>query len=217
VPNAKGTTFDIAPTSWTSYGTLQLNTPVLYAATLSDYRFNMLGESRVVVDPYIDPLTATAVNRDEPILSYGGEVSVSADQIVVNSRIQNPFGAISLNAQQQLSLGADSELSVAAVDDTKIPFGRVQAEDLYWTYTAFGNAPLRFSNDPENGQIELAIEAVENLGNDTIVYGRVVASDGEPIVIRMEGDHDFGLDQRVRVRCEPENIHLFDSKTGKRI
>ncbi len=80
-----------------------------------------------------------------------------------------------------------------------------------------GVRPEHLRIDPENGPIELAIEAVENLGNDTIVYGRVVASDGEPIVIRMEGDHDFGIDQRVRVRCEPESIHLFDSKTGKRI
>ena len=80
-----------------------------------------------------------------------------------------------------------------------------------------GIRPEHLRVDPESGPIELAIEAVENLGNDTIVYGRVLTSGSEPIVIRMEGDHDFGLEQRVRVRCEPENIHLFDSTTGKRI
>ncbi len=80
-----------------------------------------------------------------------------------------------------------------------------------------GMRPEHLRIDPDNGPIEVDVEAVENLGNDTIVYGRVRSSGSEQIVVRMEGDHDFEPEQKIRVGFEPENIHVFDSATGNRI
>ena len=80
-----------------------------------------------------------------------------------------------------------------------------------------GIRPEHLRVDPDNSPIEVVVEAVENLGNDTIVYGRAQTSCSEPIVVRMEGDRDFAQEQTIRVGCQSEDIHLFDATTGKRI
>ncbi len=68
-----------------------------------------------------------------------------------------------------------------------------------------------------DGAIELVVEAVENLGVDTIVYGRTAAREDEPIAIRIEGDRDFDVDSTIRASLDPASVHLFDSSTGRRL
>jgi sn-glycerol 3-phosphate transport system ATP-binding protein len=68
-----------------------------------------------------------------------------------------------------------------------------------------------------DGAIELVVEAVENLGVDTIVYGRTAAQKNEPIAIRIEGDRDFDVNSIIRASLDPASVHLFDSSTGRRL
>ena len=69
----------------------------------------------------------------------------------------------------------------------------------------------------ENGAIELTVEAVENLGVDTIVYGRTTAQEAEPIAVRIDGDRDFEVGSVIRASLDPNRVHLFDSNTGRRL
>ena len=73
---------------------------------------------------------------------------------------------------------------------------------------------LKVSGD---GAIELVVEAVENLGVDTIVYGRTADKEDEPIAIRVEGDRDFDVDSTIRASLDPAHVHLFDPNTGRRL
>ncbi len=85
------------------------------------------------------------------------------------------------------------------------------------TKVELGVRPEHLKLDPEAGQIQMTVEAVENLGNDTIVYGRTAASEREPIALRTEGDHDFTLEDTIRVGLDLDLVHLFDAGSGHRI
>lgn len=80
-----------------------------------------------------------------------------------------------------------------------------------------GVRPEHLKLDPEAGQISLTVEAVENLGNDTIVYGRTGASEPEPIALRTEGDHDFEVGNTINLSLDTDLVHLFDAGSGRRI
>jgi sn-glycerol 3-phosphate transport system ATP-binding protein len=82
---------------------------------------------------------------------------------------------------------------------------------------SLGVRPEHLKIDGDSSDIRLTVEAVENLGNDTIVYGRTDASEREPIAIRIDGDRDFETESTIGIRLDPEAVHLFDDKTGKRL
>ncbi len=73
---------------------------------------------------------------------------------------------------------------------------------------------LRFN---DNGAVEITVEAVENLGVDTIVYGRTAANEVDPIAVRIGGDRDFEVGSVIRVDVDPNEVHLFMSNDGRRI
>jgi sn-glycerol 3-phosphate transport system ATP-binding protein len=68
-----------------------------------------------------------------------------------------------------------------------------------------------------DGSIPIEVEAVENLGVDTIVYGRAKHGGSELIAVRIEGDQSFAPETMIRVGIEPGAVHLFDAGTGKRV
>ncbi len=80
-----------------------------------------------------------------------------------------------------------------------------------------GVRPEHLHLDPDAGDIRLTVEAVENLGNDTIIYGRTDASEREPIAVRIEGDHDFASESVILIRLDPKTVHLFDPATTRRL
>ncbi|MGI9426064.1 MAG: sn-glycerol-3-phosphate import ATP-binding protein UgpC [Hyphomicrobiaceae bacterium] len=80
-----------------------------------------------------------------------------------------------------------------------------------------GIRPEHIKIEPETGPIHLQVEAVENLGVDTIIYGRSPAHEADPIAVRIEGDRSFALDEEVRVAIDPTAMHLFDQSTGRRL
>jgi len=80
-----------------------------------------------------------------------------------------------------------------------------------------GVRPEHLKVDPEAGPIQITVEAVENLGVDTIVYGRTPAHEREPVAVRITGDLQFEIETTIRVRLDPESVHLFDRNSGHRI
>ncbi|MFY0611990.1 MAG: TOBE domain-containing protein, partial [Hyphomicrobiaceae bacterium] len=80
-----------------------------------------------------------------------------------------------------------------------------------------GVRPEHLKIEPDTGTIQLIVDAVENLGNDTIVYGRTDAAQSETIAIRVDGDRDFERDSSIRIGLDPAAIHLFDAETHKRL
>ncbi|MGI9525145.1 MAG: sn-glycerol-3-phosphate ABC transporter ATP-binding protein UgpC [Hyphomicrobiaceae bacterium] len=86
-----------------------------------------------------------------------------------------------------------------------------------------GHGPIELGIRPEHleikddGEIVVVVEAVENLGVDTIVYGRATANGNEPIVIRVTGDRDFETGSLVRVAIAANDVRLFNPQTGRSI
>lgn len=62
-----------------------------------------------------------------------------------------------------------------------------------------------------NGPIDLAISAVEELGAQRLVHGRV---GDELVTVTMPSDAD--LSDRLRLGVAADSVHLFDAATGKR-
>jgi sn-glycerol 3-phosphate transport system ATP-binding protein len=62
---------------------------------------------------------------------------------------------------------------------------------------------------------ELAAEAVEPLGADTLVHGRL--DDGQLVTARFSGTPTFGDGDRIALTTGAANLHYFDPKTGRRI
>ena len=66
-----------------------------------------------------------------------------------------------------------------------------------------------------DGPIPLRTELLERLGADTIVHGRL--ADGTALVARASGAVRLTLGETVRLAIRPEQIHLFDSDSGRRL
>jgi sn-glycerol 3-phosphate transport system ATP-binding protein len=67
----------------------------------------------------------------------------------------------------------------------------------------------------ENGPIPLRIELLERLGADTILHGRL--PDGTALIARTAGIAALSLGETVRLTIAPEQIHLFDAQSGRRL
>ena len=63
-----------------------------------------------------------------------------------------------------------------------------------------------------NGQIEMQIEAVEELGAQRLVHGNV---GGEALTVTLPADAE--LPETLRLSVAPEAIHLFQAETGARL
>jgi ABC-type sugar transport system ATPase subunit len=61
------------------------------------------------------------------------------------------------------------------------------------------------------GALQTAVEHVEYLGHETLAYLHVEANDKPFVLIaRFAGMHHFEKDEQLRVRLEPQRLHLFD-------
>ena len=66
-----------------------------------------------------------------------------------------------------------------------------------------------------NGPLALAIELVENLGADALLYGKVPG--GASLVARADGGAPHKAGDTLRLDVAPRQVHLFDAASGKRI
>ncbi len=63
--------------------------------------------------------------------------------------------------------------------------------------------------------LELVAEAVEPLGADTLVHGRL--EDRQVITVRLGGTPSVREGDRIPLAFEPANLHVFEPESGKRI
>ncbi len=69
----------------------------------------------------------------------------------------------------------------------------------------------------ESGPLEAAIQMAEPLGANTLLHGHLTGS-GDTITISLPGVHPIeGRHPNMRFSVAPENMHLFDHATGKRL
>jgi len=66
-----------------------------------------------------------------------------------------------------------------------------------------------------NGGLALKVDLVEALGADTIVYGRLPSDTA--LVARLPGTSAVKLGDVVPLAATANNLHLFDTETGKRL
>ncbi|WP_193096478.1 ABC transporter ATP-binding protein [Brevibacterium sp. FME17] len=66
--------------------------------------------------------------------------------------------------------------------------------------------------------ISVRTKVIEELGADGYLHGIIESPSGEhPLVVRVDGRSHAAEGEFITVLPEPENVHLFDSLTGKRI
>ena len=63
--------------------------------------------------------------------------------------------------------------------------------------------------------VPLRIDLVEPLGSETLVHGRLAAPGEAALVIRLAGRAPEG--EILKVEFPPEEIHVFDAESGRRI
>ena len=125
---------------------VKLHAGQIYPTTLTHFTINALKPDSTV--------TIEAGNGDHPVLSAAGQLTINAPNIVQQGVLKAPFGQITLNAAQQLTLAAGSKTSVAG-EGLTVPFGKT-ANGKQWVYD-FGSTILTFDAPPEkrvnlNGQ-----------------------------------------------------------------
>ncbi len=71
----------------------------------------------------------------------------------------------------------------------------------------------------ENGSntASATVHVVEHLGADTLVHGTFGNDDGPELVVRLDGIKTIGQDEVLTLSIDPNNIHLFDPDSGKRL
>ena len=113
-------------------GDLNLRSPLIYPTTGTSFSIFAAGGANDHVT--FDSLGAPV---DSVPLSVGGSLSVNARSITQRTRVAAPFGQISLNAIDDLTLAAGSITSVSAAGSL-LPFGHISLGE--WVYDVNGVA-----------------------------------------------------------------------------
>ncbi len=65
--------------------------------------------------------------------------------------------------------------------------------------------------------IAFTVDAVEAVGAETYVHGRIGGEGGAPLVVRAPGKALYRAGTALNVTAKPEQLHLFDRDSGRRI
>ena len=136
-------------------GDLELRSPLIYPTTATTYSIFAAGGAH---DRVIFGAPGAAV--DTVPLAVGGHLNVNARSIVQNTRLIAPFGQISLNATDDLTLAAGSVTSVSAAGSL-LPYGQIQL-GTQWLYDMGGqqiDAPNLDSRNVNLSARDLAIDS----------------------------------------------------------
>lgn len=68
----------------------------------------------------------------------------------------------------------------------------------------------------EKNVLVLHVEQIEALGSDTLVYSRLDDLESQ-FTLRLPGNYSVSLNQKIFIRLNESNLHLFDRDTGLRI
>ena len=140
--------------SLVSTGDLGLQARQVYPTTLSDYSIALRNNPSAT-------LSVQANGSATPVLSAGGKLSLSAPNIVQTGVLKAPAGQIVLNADNALTLGANSVTSVSA-EGLTVPFGST-SNGKDWLYALNGNTNLPITAPPEKRiALKAAVMTVQN-------------------------------------------------------
>lgn len=129
-------------------GDLNLTASKIYPSSLSKFRFAVANNSEGTINVF-----GTSGNSAAP-LSAGGELTLQAAHINQAGTLVAPFGLITLDAEQSLTL-ADGSLTSVSGDGLLVPLGNV-VDGLDWIY------PLALGISPSQSSGNLLIRASEN-------------------------------------------------------
>jgi filamentous hemagglutinin family protein len=118
-------------------GNISLQAKQVYTSSMSQFALKVQDDN--------DPNTLNNVTISggaqgaTPVLSAGGQLSVSADDILQNGVLKAPTGSINLNGSHSVTLGTGSLTSVSGEGQT-VPFGSIQSgKDWVYDLTGAGN------------------------------------------------------------------------------
>ncbi len=85
---------------------------------------------------------------------------------------------------------------------------------------AAAGADVTFGIRPEHVSlaadgVPVTVELAEELGADTIVYGRL--DGGQELVVRVPGYLELNIGDRIGVQLDVSKVHLFDKASGRRL
>ncbi len=135
---------------------------------------------------------------DRPATVFVAGFIGSPSMNFLSAHLSADGGAVSLNGGQSLRLPPDA-----------VPVSR--------------RGPVTVGMRPEHLElgagglgesVSLEVELVEPLGADTLVHGRL---DGAELTARLPAHASCRPGERLSLKVEPENLHLFDAETGWRI
>jgi filamentous hemagglutinin len=126
--------------SLVTQGNVTLQANQVYPTTMSQFALSVIDGSAnpagtITLHPNNSASPASGLS---PVLSAGGEVTLSAATINQDGVLQAPMGSITLDGAQNVSLGPGSLTSVSAYGQT-IPFGSVLG-GTGWIYNLTGSA-----------------------------------------------------------------------------
>jgi len=149
-PNISDTKDLIYGGEWKSAGNLTLQARQIYPTTATTYAVNLTGaDSRLTILPMAGDKSA--------VLSAGGDLTLSAADIVQGGDLKAPFGQIHFKASRSISLAPGSMTSVSG-NGLLVPFGRTPG-GLDWLYPLYainrqgevlsGDVNLVYAGPPE--------------------------------------------------------------------
>ncbi|HET7832179.1 MAG TPA: filamentous hemagglutinin N-terminal domain-containing protein, partial [Gallionella sp.] len=130
---------------------MTLQAAQIYPSTLSQYKLSVEDATGAAVGNITVLPGATGPT---PLLSAGGQLTLSAANIEQNGVVKAPLGTLNLNAAQNLTLAAGSVTSVSG-EGMIVPFGLIQGGNA-WKYDLNGAGNYATITVPPQKQIRLA-------------------------------------------------------------
>ncbi|MBF9003583.1 sn-glycerol-3-phosphate import ATP-binding protein UgpC [Vibrio nitrifigilis] len=84
-------------------------------------------------------------------------------------------------------------------------------------YVKIGLRPEHLKVTQDNPDFYVEVEMMEALGADLLLYCKMEELNSQPLVVRVAGNCDVELGQRLGITIDLDCIHLFDSETKKRV
>jgi len=101
---------------------------------------------------------------------------------------------------------------------TVVPVERTMVRAVTSGQVTVGVRPESAQLTGDADGVDMIVDAVEVLGADAYLYGRVIGAEHSyPLTVRTDGNDHPAVDTTVRVRPDASAVHLFDGVTGLRL
>ncbi len=149
--------------SLTTQGDITLKADQIYPTTLSQFKLS-------VVDGLNNPAGKITVlpgqHAASPVLSAGGQLTLSAAEIVQSGVVKAPLGSINFNGSQSVKLNPGSLTSVSA-DGLIVPFGLIEG-GKDWKYDLTGSGTLVSISSPPQKQVKFTAPKIDIQAGATV-------------------------------------------------